>query len=94
MLLFTLNNLNGLEGGLVNIGIGTLASLFFRHEHKKYIKEGFKQFGKNERKEGQTLLQQILFVELGTRSRLGLYFGYIFIIMGTIEIFNYFIKSS
>lgn len=93
MLLFTLNNLNRLETGLYFIGMGTLVALFFRNEHKKYVKKGFKMFGENKRKEGQSIFQQILFGELGTRSKLCIYFGYFFIIAGIMKIIAYFFKG-
>lgn len=94
MLLFTLNNLNRLQIGLYFIGMGTLVALFFIYENKKYINNGFKMFGENKRKKGQSILQQILFVELGTRSKLGIYFGYFFIISGIMKIIVYFFKGT
>lgn len=90
---FSLNDLNRLEIGLYFVGMGTLVALLFRYEHNKYVKNGYKSFGRTERKEGQSLIQQILFVELGTRSRLGIYFGYFFIISGILKIIAYFFKG-
>lgn len=73
--------------------MGTLVALFFRYEHKKYVKKGFRMFGENKNKEGQSISQQILFGGLGTRSKLGIYFGYFFIIAGIMKIIAYFFKG-
>lgn len=93
MLLFTLNNLNRLETGLYFIGMGTLVAMFFRYEHKKHVKKGYKSFGRTERREGQSMIQYTLFTVLGYRSRGGIYFGYFFIIAGIMKIIAYFFKG-
>lgn len=84
-----LNNMNGLQEGLLLIAFGAIVSLLSRYFHKDWKGQGYKPF-KSFRREGKTQSEDNFLIVMYMRTLLGTYMGYIIILFGLFKILSHF----
>lgn len=84
-----LNNMNGLEEGLLLITFGAIVSFLSRYFHKDWKGQGYRPF-KSFRREGKTQSEDNFLIVMYMRTLLGTYIGYIIILFGLYKILQHF----
>ena len=83
------NNLNDFQIGIGIMLLGIGFSLISKYLHKQYTNEGYRWF-RPFRREEKTQSEDNIFIIMYTRTLLGIYVGFVIVLMGIAKILNYY----